>query len=182
MGTALQIKSPAVLTFVAGTAADVFSGDLAEAVKGELHNRYGFTSAEVEEPYRSEPVNAAGWRDLQTLSRSMLGEGAAPHLTGVDAYQAVYVPVSLGKVEQIPIANAADPLQVGSLTALIDHLTQFAARTNLPTDDVQLMELAAHYLEDDTAFDKELDVQVFVQLMLSAKQAVARKQALWVVS
>ena len=170
-----------MITFVAGTAADVFSGDFAEAVSGELKTRYQFDPATGEEPYRSEPVNASGWRDLQNLSRSMLGESAAPHLTGVDAYQAVYVPAPLQKVEQIRIANAADPIQVGNLSALIDHLTQFAARASLPTDEVQLMGLAAHYLEDDSSFEKDLDVQVYVQLMLSAKQAVARKQALWIV-
>ena len=43
------------------------------------------------------------------------------------------------------------------------------------------MGLVAHYLEDDSSFDKELDIQVYVHLMLTAKQAVARKQALWVV-
>jgi hypothetical protein len=170
-----------VLTFVAGSATDVFSGDFAGQVEAELRKRYGFESAKLEDPYRSEPVNGAGWRDLQNLNRSMLGDTAAPHLTGIEAYQAVYVPVPLAKVEQIRIANAADPLQVGSLTALIDHLTQFAARASLPTDDVQLMGLAAHYLEDDSSFERELDVQVYVQLMLSAKQAVARKQALWIV-
>jgi len=41
------------------------------------------------------------------------------------------------------------------------------------------MQLAAHYLETD--FDADLDVQTYVQLMLSAKQASARGQALWVV-
>ena len=159
----------------------MFVGEFADAVAGELRNRYQFDPAKQEEPYRSEPVNGAGWRDLQNLSKSMLGDGATPHLTGIDAYQAVYVPAPLSKVEQIRIANAADPIQVGSLPALIDHLTQFAARASLPTDDVQLMGLAAHYLEDDALIDKELDVQVYVQLMLSAKQAVARKQALWIV-
>jgi hypothetical protein len=168
-----------MLTFIAGTASDVFSGEFADAVGDELRSRYGFTPASIEEPYRSEPVNAAGWRDLQNLSRSMLGESAAPHLTGVDAYQAVYVPLPLTKVDHLQIANAADPLQVASLPALIDHLTQFAARASLPTDDLELMGLAADYLESETE-EKEHDVQVYVQLMLSAKQAVARKQALWV--
>lgn len=171
-----------MLTFVAGAAADVFSADFAVAVENELRVRYSFTPERLDDPYRSEPVNGTGWRDLQILSRSMVGDGAMPHLTGIDAYQAVYVPVPLAKVEQIPIAGAADPLQVGSLGALIDHLTQFAARASLPTDDVQLMGLAAHYLEDHSSYEKELDIQVYVQLMLSAKQAVARKQALWVVS
>ena len=87
-----------MLTFVAGTATDVFSADFADAVENELRARYGFTPERLEDPYRSEPVNGAGWRDLQNLSRSMVGEGAMPHLTGVDAYQAVYLPVPLAKV------------------------------------------------------------------------------------
>ena len=168
-----------MLTFVAGTAADVFSGDFATAVDFELHSRYGFEPAKIEEPYRSEPVNPSGWRDLQNLSRSMLGDSAAPHLTGVDAYQAVYLPLPLKKVEHVPIANAADPLQVASLTALIEHLTQFAAHASLPTDDLELMGLAADYLESESE-EKHHDVEVYIQLMLSAKQAMARKQALWI--
>ena len=82
-------------------------------------------------------------------------------------------------VEHVPIANLADPLQIGSLPALLDELRLFAAGASLPTDDVELMQLAAHYLEGD--FDADLDVQTYVQLFLSAKQAAARNQALWVV-
>jgi hypothetical protein len=44
---------------------------------------------------------------------------------------------------------------------------------------VELMQLGAHYLEGDENAD--LDVQTYVQLMLSAKQAAVRNQALWVV-
>jgi hypothetical protein len=45
-----------------------------------------------------------------------------------------------------------------------------------------VLRLAARYLEDDDLIDKELDLQTYVQLMLTAKQAVARRQALWVVA
>ena len=76
--------------------------------------------------------------------------------------------------------RAADPLQVGSLDALLEELRRFASATSLPTDDLELMRLAASYLEDEDP-DADLDVQTYVQLMLSAKQASARGQALWVV-
>lgn len=168
------------LTFVAGAAADVFAADLAVSVESELQSRYSFTAGPAEDPYRSEPVNPAGWRELQNLIRSMLGTGAAPHFTSVDAYQAVYIPAAVAGVDQVALPNAADPLQVSSLEALIAELTRFAEQAQLPTDDLALMQLAADYMEADV--DRELDFQTYVQLMLSAKQAVARGQALWIVT
>jgi hypothetical protein len=163
------------LTFVVGRATDVFSGDLARAVAGALA-RYAFGGS-AEEKYESEPVAATGWRELQRRVHQTLD--VAPLVTTVDAYQAVYIPVAMGQVEHVPIPNVADPLQVASLPALLDELRRFAAAASLPTDDVELMQLAAHYLESD--FDADLDVQTYVQLMLSAKQASARGQALWLV-
>ena len=168
------------LTFVAGTAADVFGTDLAGTVESALASRYAFTCAAGEEAYRSEPVHSAGWRELQNLVGSMLGAAAAPHLTSVDAYQAVYIPAAVNGVEQVALANAADPLQVSSLPALIEELTQFAALAQLPTGDLELMQLAADYMEAES--DRELDFQTYVQLMLSARQALARHQALWIVT
>lgn len=170
-----------MLTFIVGTAADAFPPDLARDIDALLRERYSFAPAPVEEPYRSEPVNAAGWLELQSLVSSMLGAEGARHLTEVEAYQAVYLPGLSAQIEQVAVPNAADPLQVASLNALLDELTRFAARAQLPTDDVALMQLAADYLEEEEA-EKELDFQTYVQLMLSAKQAVARKQALWVVT
>jgi hypothetical protein len=43
------------------------------------------------------------------------------------------------------------------------------------------MKLAAHYLETEDV-NADLDVQTYVQLLLSAKQAAAHNQALWVVT
>ena len=63
---------------------------------------------------------------------------------------------------------------------MLEELRRFAAAASLPTDDVELMQLALRYFESDD-FDADLDVQTYVQLMLSAKQASARGQALWVV-
>lgn len=167
------------LTFVVGTAADVFAGDLARAVDDALHSRFAF-SANAEEKYESEPVDASGWRELQRRVHQTLD--VAPHLTTVDAYQAVYLPSPIEHVEHVPIPNVADPLQVASLPGLLEELRRFATTASLPTDDVELMQLGAHYLESEADFDSDLDVQTYVQLMLSAKQAAVRGQALWVVT
>lgn len=164
-------------TFVVGSAADVFAGDLARAIEAELRRRFPSMAVNGEERYESEPVAATGWRALQT--RVLRTLDVAPQLTSVDAYQAVYVPDAHDGVDHLPVANLADPLQVGSLPALIEELRRFAAGASLPTDDVELMQLAAHYLEGDENAD--LDVQTYVQLMLTAKQAAVRNQALWVV-
>ena len=166
------------LTFVVGNAADVFAGEIAQAIDAELRKRFPGAGAKNEEPYESEPVDASGWRELQRRVHETLD--VAPHMTTVDAYQAVFVPAAIDHVEHVPIPNVADPLQVASLPALLDELRRFASSASLPTDDVELMQLGAHYLEGDE--DADLDVQTYVQLMLSAKQAMARGQALWVVS
>ena len=160
-----------MLTFVVGTASDVFGADLARLIDAALPTQ------SIGEPYRSEPVDATGWRALQT--RVLRTRDHAPQLTGVDAYQAVYLPSSTNGVEQLPIANVADPLQVGSLPALLDELHRFAATASLPTDDVELMKLAVQYLEHEDP-NADLDVQTYVQLMLTAKQAMARRAAWWI--
>ena len=83
--------------------------------------------------------------------------------------------------EWIGTPNVADPFHVISLSALMDALQKFARGASLPTDDVELMQLAAKYLEEDELVEADLDVQTYVQLMLSARQALARRQALWIV-
>jgi hypothetical protein len=169
------------LTFVVGTAADVFPGDFAQVVDSALSARFPAGNRGGDEPYRSDLVEAGGWGALQFRAADLLGGTAVPQIAGIEAYQAVYVPSGPPNVEQIAIPNAADPLQVGNLDALIEELRAFATSAELPTDDVELMNLAARYLEDDEAFDSDLDVQTYVQLMLTAKQAAARKQPLWIV-
>jgi len=167
------------LTFVVGSASDVFPAALASAVEDALRGRVASNGGD--EPYRSEPVDATGWLKLQQRAALAIGGPSVPHLVNIDAYQAVYLPDGVTDVEHIPIANAADPLQIGSLTELLEELRRFAASASLPTDDVELMQLGAHYLESDELFDADLDVQTYVQLMLSAKQAAARRQPLWIV-
>jgi len=161
------------LTFVVGSAADVFGPALADAVEAVLRGRFPALSLRDGDAYQSEPVEFAGWRDLARRT---------PFLAGIDPYQAVFVTADVAAVEALPIPNAADPLQVASLEQLLDALRTFAAEAALPTDDVELMELAAKYLEDDLLISDDLDVQTYVQLMLSAKQAAATRRALWVVA
>ena len=159
------------LTFVAGSAHDVLGPDLARAVEGALQERFAIQDGEGEGPYRSDAVDVRGWVALQQR---------IPQIAGIDAYQAVFVDAPLKGIEEIALPNVADPFHVASLPALVDALKMFAAVGSLPTDDVELMQLAAKYLEDDELIEADLDIQTYVQLMLSARQAVARKQALWI--
>ena len=160
-----------MLAFVAGSASDVFTPDLAEAIERVV-------GSPMPDVYRSDPVDARGWSQLQ--ARVMKTLDAAPQLTGIDAYQSVYLPGTRGGVERVPIPNVADPLEIGSLDSLLGELRAFAAKAALPTDDVELMQLAAHYLENDALIDQDLDVQTYVQLMLAAKQSAAHGVPLWI--
>ncbi len=165
------------LVFVAGNAADVFAPELAQAIDAELRKRFPSLPAVDAEPYRSDPVEGIGWSQLQARAMRMI---VAPHLSGLDAYQSVYLPLRFERVEHIAIPTVADPLETGSLDMLLDELRLFAANASLPTDDVELMQLAAKYLEDDALFDADLDIQTYVQLLLTAKQAAAHRVALWI--
>jgi hypothetical protein len=169
------------LTFVVGNAADVFGPEFARIVDAVLRARFKISNGSGVEAYRSDLVEGGGWAALQFRAADALGGEAVPQIATVEAYQAVYIPAGPKDVEHLPIPNAADPLQVGNLDALLEELRAFADHASLPTDDVELMNLAAKYLEDDEAFDTDPDVQTYVQLMLTAKQAAARKQPLWIV-
>ncbi|MGA8809389.1 MAG: hypothetical protein WB973_16080 [Thermoanaerobaculia bacterium] len=164
------------LVFVAGNAADVFAPDLAAAIDAGLRMRFPSLRIVDAEAYQSEPVEATGWAQLQARAMRLL---SAPHLGGLDAYQAVYLPLRFERVEHIAITSVADPLEVGSLDMLLEELRRFASHAWLPTDDVELMQLAAKYLEDDDLFSSDLDIQTYVQLMLTAKQAAAHGVGLW---
>jgi hypothetical protein len=168
------------LTFIAGKAADAYRGEFARAVDAALARVFVQAAAAPLDPYESEPVDARGWHLLQQRVLREFDTAAFPQLTTVEAYQAVYVPADLPAIELAPIPNAADPLQIGSLPRLLEELRRFAAHAGLPTDDVELMKLVVQYLEAEDP-DADLDVQMYVQLMLSARQASARGQALFIV-
>lgn len=167
------------LTFVVGSASAVFGPALAGAVEAVLRARFPALQSGDGEAYRSDPVEFAGWRELVERVVSALGE--AQQLAGVDPYQAVFLREAKD-VETLAIPNAADPLQVASLDGLLDELRRFAQIMDLPTDDVELMGFAARYLEEDLLIAADLDMQTYVQLMLSAKQAVSVGEPLWVVA
>lgn len=160
------------LTFVAGSAQDVLGSDLALAVEGVLRERFGLTDGKPGDAWSSDEVDPRGWVALQQK---------VPDLRPIDAYQAVFISAPVRGVQEVSVPNVADPFHVAALRALVDSLQKFAAEASLPTDDVELMQLAAKYLEDDALVDADLDIQTYVQLMLSARQAVARNQALWIV-
>ena len=104
----MTLQSSAVaLTFVVGTASDAFKSDIAETVAGELRSRYSFEAEAVDEPYESEPVHPAGWRDLQNLMRSMVDNRS--QLAQVEAYQAVFIPASVRGVDHGPARLLAAP-------------------------------------------------------------------------
>jgi hypothetical protein len=166
------------IVFVAGNASDVFAPDLAHAIDAEVRKRFPQLPTSNADAYRSDPVEATGWPKLQ--ESVMRAVPSAPHIAGLDAYQSVYLPLPFDRVEHILIPTVADPLEAGSLPKLLDELRLFALSVALPTDDVELMQLAVKYLEDEALFDADLDVQTFVQLLLTAKQATARSAALWI--
>ena len=161
------------LTFIVGRAADVFGPALADAVDSVLRARFPTLSLGAGDRYESDPVEYAGWRELARRT---------PLLAAIEPYQAVFVPAEVMSVGTLTVPNAADPLQVASLTRLLEELRAFAADAAVPTDDVELMELSARYLEDDLLISDDLDMQAYVQLMLCAKQAAATRRALWVVA
>lgn len=160
------------LTFVVGAASDVFSPQLAAAVDWELKKRFPMPATAASEAYRSDAVDGRGWGALQQR---------VPELANIDAYQAAFIPARINGVVEIALPNVADPLHLASLDDVVKALQRFAGSASLPTDDVELMQLAARYLESDELLERDLDVQTYVQLMLSAKQAAARKQVLWLV-
>ena len=168
------------IVFIAGRASEAYPAEFAELVNDAVRARFPDLDGEAPEAYRSDEIDPQGWIALQQRAKRALGE-TAPHLTSVEPYQAAYVPQQLESVQHVTIPNAADPLQIGSIPRLIDELTRLAEKESLPTDDVELMNLAAEYLEDEDP-DRDLDIQTFIQLLLSAKQAGARRQALWIVS
>jgi len=167
------------LNFIVGDAVAAFGDGFGAAVNDVLRARFPSLTLGGAEPYASEEVDVAGWRALQKRVAQLM---SAPQVTAIDVYLAVYVPIDFETIEEVAVPNAADPLQIGSVMQLMSELRDFAARVSLPTDEVELMQLGIKYLEDDELLDADLDVQTYVQLMLSAKQAAATKQPLWVKS
>lgn len=160
------------LSFVAGSARDVFPADLAGVVEAELRKRFPMPPPDEDAVYRSDAVDGRGWAVLQER---------IPELAPIDPYQAVFIPAPIDCVTEVALPNVADPLHVCSLDALMTALSAYAKRESLPVDDVELMQLAANYLESEEE-DADLDVQLYVQLMQTSKQASVHQQPLWIVA
>ena len=165
------------LTFVVGDARAALGESFGASVDAALRAHFPQLQAEEGEIYASDEVPVAGWRALQAR---VAGVMQAPQITAIDVYLAAWVPAANEDIIELPVANAADPLQVGSVVALLAELRDFAARASLPVDDVELMGLANRYLEDDDLADADLDIQTYVQLLLSAKQAAVHGRPLWI--
>jgi hypothetical protein len=165
------------LSFVVGDARAALGESFGEAVDAALRGRFPELPPAEGEVYVSDELEVAGWRALQAR---VAGVMQAPQITAIDIYLAVYIPSGHDEIVEVAVANAADPLQVGAVGALLAELRDFSSRASLPSDDVELMGLAAHYLEDDALFDADLDIQTYLQLFLSAKQAAAAGQPLWI--
>ena len=159
------------LVFVAGNAADVFAPDLAAAIDAELRTRFPSLRRVDGDAYRSDPVDAVGM-DATAGPRDAFDLRAAPRRVGCVSDRFTFRCGSNASSTS-PSPTVADPLEVGSLDMLLDELRLFASHASLPTDDVELMQLAAKYLEDDDLFSSDLDIQTYVQLLLTAKQASA---------
>lgn len=151
----------------------------ARRIHEELERRNGAVIYDGREAYRSEPVDPSGWLALQNRVREVVGPHGAPQLTTVDPYQAVYLPGESPSIEQVRIPPAADPLTIGSLPELIRELRGFATASELPDDDVHLMALWAEHLEQEEGAGGA-DLEAYIQLMLSARQASARNLPLWI--
>ncbi len=165
------------LTFVVGDARAALGEGFGASVDAALLSRFPQLSSEEGESYASDEVPVSGWRALQARVASVM---QAPQITAIDVYLAAWVPFASDEIIELAVANAADPLQVGSVVTLLAELRDFAARAALPVDDVELMGLANRYLEDDDLADTDLDVQTYVQLFLSAKQAGVQNRPLWI--
>ena len=63
---------------------------------------------------------------------------------------------------------------------LIGELERVGPALGLATDDDGLARIAAKYADDDSC-DDDMEVQAYAQLLLAARQAIARRQPLWVV-
>jgi len=165
------------LSFVVGDGRAALGEGFGDAVDTALRERFPQLAPAAGEVYASDELPVNGWRALQARVASVM---QAPQITAIDIYLAAYVPFAQAEIVEIAVPNAADPLQIGSVTSLLEELRDFAARVSLPTDDVELMALAARYLEDDDLWDADLDVQTYVQLFLTAKQAAASNQPVWI--
>lgn len=171
------------LAFSIGTAASIFSEPFAARIQDVVKKVLGY-SIPLETPfeddaYWSEELGWSGWDQLQERAILSLGEENIPQLLAMEAWQGVYLPVDMKPIE-ISIIEEEEPLQCGSLPLLVKELEQFAEKEGLPIDKEGLEEFWEKYLDDDFV-DEDMDIQTYLQLMLTAQIALAHNLPLWIV-
>ncbi len=169
------------LVFTVGRPVDVFDDSVAELIQHVLEAECADHVAldGGAEPFHSAELGWSGWNLLQERARVALTPEVVPNLLSMDAMHGAYLPgwVEAGAIlfEDYPM-----PLDVAPLEGLITELEQVGPALGLATDDAGLASLAARYADDDRC-DDDMEVQTYAQLLLAARQAVARRQPLWVV-
>jgi hypothetical protein len=170
------------LTFSVGSPDSVFVEPFARAVRSWLTTEFGEkVSLELPiEHYWSDEVAWSGWAELQALATEHLPAENLEHLTSMEAWSGVYLPLMLEPCA-MDFPGQKTPLDVASLPALIAELEALGAALELPTDRQGLQSLVAKYGDDDDLVDQDMDIQTYAQLLLSALEATDRRQPLWVV-
>jgi hypothetical protein len=172
------------LAFTVGTTSDAFMQPYAAQVQHKIRNQFEYSVPEStsfgDEGYHSEELGWSGWQQLQERAVTVLGEEKIPHLLALEAWQGVYLPLPVNPIE-ITVEGNSTPLQCGSLPALVQELEQLAAIEKFPTDPDGLQSFWEKYAEDDDLIEEDMDIQTYIQLMLSAKIATSHKLPLWVV-
>jgi hypothetical protein len=171
------------LCFTVGITDNAFEQPFSLEVKQELKKQLGY-SEPLESPFGddgfgSEEVAWSGWNKLQERASSILGEERVPHLLSIDAWQGVYLPVLIDPTV-INIMNDSTPLQCASLPLLSIELEEFAKALSLPIQEEELQELWDKYMDEEEE-DEDMDIQTYIQLMLSTKVAISYNLPLWVV-
>ncbi len=169
------------LVFSVANPDDVFVESYARKVRVALEKLFKkqVVLDSQDEPYYSTELGWSGWGLLQERSCDLLGEDALPAFLSMEAWNGCYVPCET-KPRAVTIEGQDTPLSIASLAALTVELEAIGKALKLATDNEGLAELAEKYNDDDFIED-DMDVQTFVHLLLAAREAEDRRQALWIV-
>jgi hypothetical protein len=102
------------------------------------------------------------------------------HFLSMEAWQGVYVPVETD-IGVFTFDGHSTPLSVASLDHLLGELEAIGVALGVRTEGADLQSLFLGYCDDDDRCDDDMDIQTYVQLLLSAREAKKRNQPLWVV-
>ena len=170
------------LVFTVGRPACVFDDPVAELMDHVLDAECGEHLAPdggEAEPFHSGELGWSGWGLLQERARVALAPEEVPNLLSMDAIHGAFLP-GWDEAGAILFDDYPMPLDVASLEGLIAELERIGPALGLATDEAGLDRIAARYV-DDEARDDDMEIQTFAHLLRAARQAVARRQPLWVV-